>query len=247
MINMNVLAKPECDLPSVKSMFVPDPGFMIFDADLERADAQVVAAEAGDIGLLERFRSGADVHTLNAQDIFGIKEISKHQRYQAKQGVHATNYGASAWAVAQALKIPKWQAQKFIDSWLGAHPKIKLWQERIEDQLMRTREVQNAFGFKRHYFDRIDNLLKEALAWIPQTTVANVINKGWLNIDRELRNEVQVLLQVHDSLVMQTPRSRYEELKPQIIELMTIEIPYPDPLIIPVNIKESTVSWGDCK
>ena len=57
------------ELPNIRKLFVPDPGYVIFDADLAGADAQVVAAEAGDSDLLAAFKGGLDVHTKNATDL----------------------------------------------------------------------------------------------------------------------------------------------------------------------------------
>jgi len=105
--------------------------------------------------------------------------------------------------------------------------------------------VRNAFGFRRYYFERIEGLLPEALAWIPQSTVAITINKGLLNLYRNLK-QVQILLQVHDSLVFQYPKSEHPHILTEVKKQLQIVIPYPDPLIIPVNIKTSEKSWGEC-
>ncbi|WP_404878391.1 hypothetical protein, partial [Klebsiella pneumoniae] len=70
--------------------------------------------------------------------------------------------------------------------------------------------------------------MPEAIAWIPQSTVSIVINKIWMKI-YELLPEVQILLQVHDSLPGQMPTHRVPELLPRIRELASIVIPYEDP------------------
>lgn len=113
-------------------------------------------------------------------------------------------------------------------------------------QLAQERRVTNRFGNMRYYFDRIDTLLPEALAWIPQSTVALVIERGLVQLDSRIP-EVDVLMQVHDSVVFQYPSERQERLLPQIKECLEIVVPYEDPLIIPVGMEVSTVSWGDCK
>jgi hypothetical protein len=95
----------------------------------------------------------------------------------------------------------------------------------------------------RFFFERIDGLLPEALAWIPQSTVACVINRALLNLAVNVP-QVELMLQVHDSLVGQY-RTVYEKtVLPSVHENMLITIPYPDPLIIPCGIKTSRVSWG---
>ncbi len=99
----------------------------------------------------------------------------------------------------------------------------------------------------RHvFFDRIDNALPQALAWVPQSTVACVINRAWESIATKLP-EVEILVQVHDSLVGQFPTSAGPAIIPRILDAAKIVIPYERPLIIPAGIKTSTLSWGDCE
>jgi hypothetical protein len=109
-------------------------------------------------------------------------------------------------------------------------------------QLQTKREVRNAFGFRRLYMGRIESTFTEALAWIPQSTVAIVINHGLRALDAQ---GVELLLQVHDSLdfqvLAQDHQAQLERLKPHLL----ITVPYPDPLVIPIGFKVSGVSWGD--
>ncbi len=139
------------------------------------------------------------------------------------------------------------QAELLQARWFAAHPGIKDWHRRVESSLHSTRTVTNRFGNRRVYFDRIEGLLPEALAWIPQSTVALYINRIW-DVVVEGAKEIQVLMQVHDSLVWQAPTHSFPQSQARFAELAkTIIIPYPDPLIIPVGFKSSTVSWGDVK
>jgi len=167
-------------------------------------------------------------------------------RQQAKSWVHGTNYGGSPRTMAVAAGITTAQSEAMQRRWFAAHPGIKHWHRRVEASLQQSRSVHNAFGFRRTYFDRIEGVLPEALAWIPQSTVANVINHGLLNIYTNLPS-VQLLLQVHDSLVLQWPVSQDHHLRPLIRNQLLIPVPYPDPLTIPVGLKTSHTSWGDCK
>lgn len=233
-------------LPNVKKLFLPDSGYIIVDCDLAQADAQVVAWEANDELLKAIFRDPtADLHNENAKAIFN--HITPRNRQLAKGGVHATNYGAKPPTLAKALGITRHEADRFQRTWFAAHPGIKEWQNRIDMQLSTSRTVTNKFGNRRYYFDRIENLLPEALAWIPQSTVALVINRALVNVDRNLLDRVEPLMQVHDSLVMQIRKSAYPAVLPELKRNMEIVVPYDDPLVIPVGIEASSSSWGECK
>jgi DNA polymerase-1 len=243
-------------LPNVRKIFIPDPGYIIFDADLAGADAQVVAWEADDEDLKAAFRAGLDVHDKNAEDLWGSaytklagnsKEGPKSvKRKQNKVAVHATNYGASSRTLAISLGWTVREADDFQKRWFSIHPGIKTnFHGRVERGLRENRTVKNAFGYHRIFFDRIDNSFTEALAWIPQSTVALVSFEGAIQL-KEQCPYVEYLLQVHDSLVFQVPISKSNNIE-SLIQGLTVPVPYSDPLTIPWGIARSPKSWGDCK
>jgi DNA polymerase I-like protein with 3'-5' exonuclease and polymerase domains/uracil-DNA glycosylase len=234
--------------PNVRRMIVPDPGYEMFDVDLAGADAQVVAWEAEDDDLKAKFRSGEKIHALNAKDIYGADAGPDGKRApyykKAKMGCHLTNYGGKPPTLSKALGMTTHEAEQFQRRWFQMHPGIKRWHLDVENSLMTTRSVRNKFGFRRFYFDRIEGLLPQALAWIPQSTIAIVITKGLCNI-AESGSSMELLLQVHDSLVGQYPKAhRYINL-PILRNCLRIPVPYSDPLIIDTSIDLSTKSWGD--
>ena len=246
-------------LPNVRKLFVPDKGYVIFDADLSGADAQVVAWEADDADLKAAFRSGMKVHAKNAEDIFGDeyrnapgdrgnKGTPKGKMYdQCKRAVHATNYGANVHTLSKNPDIgwPLPRAIGFQDKWFTLHPGILGWHERTQGDLFRDRTIRNQFGYRIVYFDRIDGILPQALAWLPQSTVAIVARRGALQLARVLPY-VEILLQVHDSLVFQIP-FRHADNHDAIRAALSITIPYKDPLTIPWGLAKSEISWGDVK
>lgn len=236
-------------LPNLRTMFTPDPGKVMFDCDLQQADAQVVAWEADDDELKAIFRDpNRDLHDENCYSIFGHYPSGSEDphRKKTKAGVHLTNYGGNSRTLAKALGLTVNEADKFQAKWFGAHPGIKRWQDDVQLQIQQRRYVENAFGFRRMYFDRVEGLLPEALAWIPQSTVALVINKGWLSIDENLP-EVEILLQVHDSLVGQYDKYLDPSIRPSIRDNLLVEVPYDDPLVIGVDIAISESSWGEVR
>lgn len=241
-------------LPNIRKIFIPDPDYILFEVDLERADAHIVAWEANDESLKRIFRTRADIHTENALSILGGPgPIPKGQpgygawdikRQKAKVGVHAVDYGCKAKTLAEHLNITIGEAEKFIKSWFLAHPGVEEWHRRTEFDLLTRHCVENIWGYKRHYFGEVNDLLPEALAWIGQSTVAITINHALVRL-AEVVPEAQILLQVHDSILGQVHKSRIAELMPAIHASCLVPIPYADPLTIPVDIKVSEVSWGD--
>lgn len=247
--------------PAIRSLIVPDPGYVLCDADLGGADAQVVAAEAEDTLLLDAFAAGLDVHSLNAEMVFGEKYTRAagtnktgergHLRQQTKQAVHGTNYGASARTIASTLGWTVHEAEIFQRKWFSLHPGIRNWHRHVESTLRSTRTATNRFGYRIIYYDRVDGLLPEALAWIPQSTVALTTFYGAKQVDDALNangvEQVEWLLQVHDSLVFQIRREAIDRLLPLVEKLLRVPIPYDRPLTIPWKIGISAKSWHHCE
>lgn len=248
--------------PNIRSMFIPDPGYTFFDGDLDRADLQIVVQESDDEMLKAALRLGVDIHLMNAYVLQNktvpdlLELIETHPKYAdwrrpmqllrefAKVFCHGTNYGGKARTMSANTGWTVREVERAQSIWFGAHPGIERWHDRIQAQIGRTRFVENRFGYRWYIFDRVDAILPEAIAWIPQSTVSVVINKIWENIYSNLP-DVQVLLQVHDSLAGQFP-TRMPELQGKIMAAAEIVIPYEDPLIIPFHLKTSQTSWGDC-
>ena len=261
--------------PNLRRMFVPDPGYVFFDGDLDRADLQVVAWEAGDQLLKAALRMGVDTHLMNAYVLEGrdpppLEElIERHsekeactcpsprcywdyrkpmklRREFAKVFCHGTNYGGQPRTMAANTGRTVRETERAQAIWFGANPGIHSWHERVKHQINTRRFIENRFGYRWYIFDRIDSIVPEAIAWVPQSTVSIVINKIWMNIYETLP-EVQVLLQVHDSLAGQVPEAAASNMVRRIEAAGRIHIPYEDPLEIPFSVKTSAVSWGDCE
>ena len=231
--------------PNVRSMFVPDPGYVLCEVDLKQADAQVVAWEAQDEVLMDLFsRNDVDVHIENAKVAFETPTITKHMRQTSKSLVHATNYDGKPRGVAKRLGLKTQQVEVFQHRWFKAHPKIKEWHNRVSFTLQTKRTTANVLGFRKIWFGRLDGLLSEALAWIPQSTVALVINRGMQNCVRNVPDVVP-LLQVHDSFLFQVRRDRLHGTLPRVRDAMAVALPYPRELIIPTTLKISERSWGE--
>lgn len=251
-------------LPNIRRMFKTDPGHFLIDVDLSGADAQVVAWEAGDERLKDAFKKGLKVHIQNAIDVWGDEFVEIKERkddeeknkveegpwtkkyaqkyYEIKRAVHGTNYGGGAKALSAILGWSIGTSTNFQRIWLGKHPEIVQWHRRTEESLQTQRGVVNPFGFRRTYFDRIDGLLPQALAWVPQSTIAINCALGACQVRRALP-WVRPRLQVHDSCVFLVPNHKRSELW-KVHEYLKVTIPYPDPLTIQWELKCSDTTWG---
>ena len=240
----------ELELPNVRSLFVPDPGMTFFDIDLSSADLRIVVWESDEPDMKALLKAGLDPYTEIAKEFYHDPSITKKdpRRQTFKSFAHGTNYLGTAKGLAERLGLGVHEAEQTQKWYFGRFPKIKKWQDDLKDQVYKRRMVQNVFGYRCYFFDRIEGtIFNQAAAWIPQSTVACLINRAYVKIYEELP-EVQILLQVHDSLAGQFPTHLGDWMTNQIVAKAEIELPYlGDPLIIPVGVKTSTKSWGDCE
>ena len=251
-------------LPNLRCLLTPPaPDEGLLDADLQKADLYVVVWEAEDEGLKAALRKGLDLHLVNARDVYnlnlpddelvdGTEVCEEHkkryptQRKNCKNGIHATDYGARPPKLAKLLGCSVHEADLFQRRWFAAHPGFKRWHERVMAQINKDRSVTSKFGYTIHFFDRIEDCFTEALAWVPQNTVAIVINKILVNLET-LKPRVKNRLQTHDSFTASFKHALFPNILQEIHPLTKIVVPYDDPLVIPMGYKYSTVSWGDCK
>lgn len=239
----------ELDLPNVRRLFIPDPGYEIFDMDLDSADLRIVVWESDCQEMKAMLREGKKVYVEIAKEYYRDPTITKHHpKYGAfKSLCHGTNYLGSARGIAPRVGLLVSEVERIQQWYYGRFPEIRKWQERLKDTVRRTHTVSNVFGFRRFYFDRIDeSTFRQAAAWVPQSTIGLLINHIWLRIFEELP-DVQILLQVHDSLVGQYPIEKRDKIRPLLKTVSLIPLPYPDRPTIPTGLKTSSKSWGDCE
>ena len=182
-------------LPNVRKLFISDPGFVMYEANLKGADAQVVAWEAEDENLKTAFREGVDIHVKNARRTCGALRLplslptlmpAPQRGEECKHTVHGINYGCSPQTTAIQRGWLVREAERFHTRWLSLHPGIALWHNHIKAQLAKDKTIKNAFGFRRVFFDRLDGCFTKALAWIPQSTVALNTYHGALQLERKI-------------------------------------------------------------
>lgn len=236
-------------LPNVRTLFLPDPGYEIFDMDLAAGDLHVVVWDADEPEMKAMLAAGLDPYTEIAKEFYHDPSITKRdpRRAKFKAFAHGTHYLGTARGLATRLGLSIIEAERTQAWYFGRFRRIKLWQDDLRKHLESKHFVRNAFGYRRFFFDRIDGTVyNQAAAWKPQSTVALLINKIWDRIRSE-EPGVDILLQVHDSLVGQYPIHQRDYYRRRLAELSRIPIPYPEPLVIPTGFKTSTKSWGDCK
>ncbi len=212
-----------------------DEGYVGYDIDLAQAENRLVAFIAPEPLMWKQFEDGDDVHSATgaaiANIILGRNDITpemvkqwynegttcdlgdgtKSWRFWGKQANHAFNYGFGYVSFALKYECDQISAKKIYLAYHRLYPNIKnsYWEWVVEALRADRRILTNCYGRKRKFMERWgDGLFKEAYSYVPQSTVATKINEEGLNYvhyNQDKFAPVELLNQVHDSLVFQIP------------------------------------------
>jgi len=210
--------------PKMRCIFIPDTGYKLLSLDLSQAEARVMAYVANETEMIAMFERGESIHMFVASKVFNISmdEVVKGSREYdlAKRLVHGTNYGMEAGTFSAYAEVSYLEAVKYLDLYNRAFPAIKRYHNKIEKIITTWRppKLTTPVGRQRVFYGRPSKkAVKEALAYIPQSTIADILNLcgivrlPFLFLKRKI--DAQVLLQVHDEVVLQFRESEDVILK----------------------------------
>lgn len=241
-----------------RKMYRVPKGFKLLQADFVQAEAVVVSYLLGDqsmikvfkdsFGLVGEARKPYDVHRITASTMFGIpfEDIDDKKRKIGKTIRHATNYSAGPGVLASRLGIKMSEAKKLIELYHRRNPLLRMWYQRVQEELRSGRVLVNLFGRKHRFLDRWgDSLFRSAYSFKPQSTVGDLLNDALLRIYTELGSEIEICMQLHDAVYCIVPEDRIDEYVNKIYDLMHIPIVYGhETFYIDVDFKVGD-SWGE--
>lgn len=146
-------------------------------------------------------------------------------RQLSKKGGHGTNYYGTPRTMSKHLHTPVKVIDNFQALYFRAFPAIPLWHNWVIKQIVETSSLTTLFGRRRTFFGRPKEATthRKAIAYEPQSMTGEQIDRGLLAVWRKFP-EVNLLNQVHDSILLQLPFARSEELAPEILKCMTVTL-----------------------
>lgn len=207
--------------PAMLSFLSADPGYVLYNIDLAQAENRIVAYIAPEPNMIAAFENKIDLHRQTAGLMLSkpVTEVSDEpgsssigggvysERFWGKKANHSLNYDLGYRAFALINEISEHESKYIYDRYHATYPGVKQYHMWIRTKLAKDRIIENCFGRRRVFLDRWgDDLFKEAYAYTPQSSVAEIINRRGLNFvyyHQEWFDPVELLNQVHDSIIFQ--------------------------------------------
>ncbi|MBR5099241.1 MAG: DNA polymerase I [Spirochaetales bacterium] len=238
----------------IRDAFVPAPGCRLMSADYSQIELVVLSHVTGDINLRNAFIEGKDVHRETAARIYGIfpEMVTSEQRRAAKTINFGILYGMSAFRLAHDLKIPRKDAQRFIDTYFEQYSGVSAFIESTKKKAKEDGFVRTEMGHIR-YIPEIRSSNKPVLAaaervavnTVIQGTAAEIMKKAMLSIYSAMRDKKlksRILLQVHDELIFEVPEDEVSQME----ELVKTCMENAYELSVPLRVEvETGRSWGE--
>ena len=240
----------------IRKMFVPRPGYVLVDADYSQIELRVLAHIAGDETMSNAFKSGMDIHTVTASQVFAVPaaEVTALMRRHAKAVNFGIVYGISEFSLAEDIGVSRWEAKDYIESYLANYPGVREYMKKVVADARETGFTATMYGRKRYIpelkasnFNIRQGAERIALNTPIQGTAADLIKLAMIRVDAALRAnfpEAELLLQVHDELIVECP----ERIAPQVAELVSREMERIAQLNVPLTAEAKWgKSWFDAK
>jgi len=209
----------------MRETFIPEDGDVLISADYSQVELRILAHLSNDEALIDAFKSGVDVHTRTAAEIFGVPadKVTTEMRRTAKTVNFGVIYGISPFGLAETLSISRDAAQKYIEKYFERHPGVKGYIETVLSDVKQKGYASTLSGRRRPIPElRSQNsnvrALGERLAVNSpiQGTAADLIKIAMINIWKRLKQEklsARIILQVHDELLCEAPEPELDVIK----------------------------------
>ena len=241
----------------IRHGFVAGKGKVLLSVDYSQIELRIVAHMAQDEGMLAAFRADEDIHATTARAIYGVgpEAVTKNMRRHAKAINFGLIYGMSPFGLTRTTDLTLAEAENFVKTYFQKFPGIKKYLDGIRRQAAQQGYVETLLG-RRRYFPALQSKQnvqvknreeREAINAPIQGTAADIMKIAMLKIPPALKQaklSAKMLLQVHDELVLECPKSEMEETARVVTETMANAYTLDIPLSTDARYGDN---WGDMK
>ncbi len=240
----------------IRKVFVPEDGYVFVDADYSQIELRILASMSGDQRLIDAYNSAQDIHAITASQVFHIplEEVTPQQRRDAKAVNFGIVYGISAFGLGEGLSVSRKEAQEYINKYFETYPGVKEYLDGLVAQGKEQGYVTTLYGRRRPIPElKSGNFMQRsfgervAMNSPIQGTAADIMKIAMIGVDRELRRRglrSQIVLQVHDELLIETWKPETEEVK----AILEDKMKHASQLKVALEVEaQEGSSWFDAK
>lgn len=236
----------------IRTGFVARPGYVFISADYSQFELRLAAALSGDEGMIKSFNEDQDIHVQTAALVMNVspEEVTKEMRYRAKAVNFGIMYGQGPHGLAEGTGMSFAEARDFIAKYFMIRPKLKTYIESLKEQAVSKGYVETLLGRRRPTPDAKSSnhvvreaALRQAINMPVQGTAADLTKLAMVKVQEKLPEDVYMLLQIHDSIMVECPENKADEVGSMMREVM--ESIYPD---LGVKLKVDIAAgknWGE--
>jgi DNA polymerase-1 len=238
----------------IRAAFVAAPGNLLMSADYSQIELRLMAHFSGDPLLVDAYKTGRDIHTLTAAEVFGEDPatMSKETRARAKAVNFGIVYGISPFGLAAQLGIDQKVARTYIDTYFERYAGVRRFIDEVLETVRREQAVRTYFGRIRPIPDiqsRNPNMRgfaeRTAVNTPLQGTAADLIKLAMITLDREIMARglrSRMTLQVHDELLFDVVPEERDEMEELVKREMEGVAAFRVPIVADVGVGEN---WRD--
>ena len=236
----------------VRKAFIPrDENHVLLAADYSQIELRIIAALSKDPSMVAAFQNNEDIHATTAAKVFGVplEEVTRTQRSNAKTVNFGIIYGVSAFGLSQQTDLSRSESKELIDTYYESYPKLKAYMSSQIDFARDNGYVATVLGRRRYLKDILSqNAIvrgaaeRNAVNAPIQGSAADIIKIAMINIHKRLETgdwKAKMLLQVHDELVFDVPRTEVESLSAMVKEEMENAFVMDVPLVVDLGVGEN--------
>lgn len=221
----------------IRTAFIAEKGNVLVSADYSQFELRLAAALSGDEGMIRAFNNDADIHIETAAQVYDIpaSEVTKAQRSSVKEVNFGIMYGLGPHALGQSTGMTFAEAREFITRYFEIRPKLKEYIEKTRKLAEQQGYVETLFGRRRPTPDvhspnfQVREAAYRAAVNMPlQGTAADIMKMAMVEVDKKLPEGANMLLQIHDSLIIEVPEAEagaVGEMVKQTMESVYTKLP----------------------
>jgi len=240
----------------LRKAFLPSAGKLLLSADYSQIELRVLAHYADDQVMIEAFHEGQDIHLRTAAEVFGVsmEAVTPEMRRAAKAVNFGIVYGISDYGLSRDLGISRAEAKQYIDSYFLRYGGVKAYLDQVVAEAKEKGYVTTLLNRRRYLPDirsrnfHLRSFAERTAMNTPiQGSAADIIKLAMLRLSQELQEKeagTEIILQVHDELILDVPEDRVEEVGALVNEAMCTAYPLAVPLSVDL---EFGPNWYDLR